>query len=111
MGLLEIIATIAFPVSLSSFMLDVEQSRTPLPDRIGAFRSEGFGCLVFFSSLPFMIASGIVLGMYSWVLLVALFVGTALIFPLFGRYLVLRLWSFPYALLDRWARKRLDDDQ
>lgn len=106
MGFLEIIAIILFPVSLSSFMLQLEQSRIHTLHRIGIFQSEAFGCLVFFISLPFMIASGVILGLYSWVLLGVLFVGTALIYPLFGRYVVVRLWLVPYILLDRWARKR-----
>ena len=106
MGLLEIIAIIVFPVSLSSFMLQLEQSRIDKMHRIGMFRGEASGCLVFFISLPFAIASGVILGLYSWVLLVALFVGTAFAYPLFGRHLVLRLWVLPYILLDKWARKR-----
>jgi hypothetical protein len=109
MGYLEIIAIIIFPLSYSSFELAVQQSRVPMPYRIGMFRSELFISIVFFPSLAFMIASAVILGLYSWVLLVALFIGTPLVFPLFGRYLLVMLWSFPYELLDRWARKRLDD--
>ncbi len=106
MGILEIIAIIFFLVSLSSFILHLEQSRIHMMHRIEMFRAKTFGCLIFFISLPFMIAAGVILGLYSWVLLVVLFVGTALAYPLFGRYIVLRFWLIPYILLDRWARKR-----
>ena len=109
MGLLEIIAIIVFTVSLSSVLLYVQQIQTHAINRVEMFKSEIFGYLIFVSSLPFLIASGVFLGMYSWVLLVALFVGTAVVFPLFGRYVVLRLWLLPCILLDRWARKRERD--
>jgi len=70
------------------------------------FSSEYFGCLFFCVSFPLMVASGVIIVLYSWILLVALFIGTALAYPLFGRYLVLRLWLIPYILLDRLSRKR-----
>ena len=65
MGLLEIIAIIIFIVSLSSVMLYVRQMQTHPIARVGMFRGETFGCLIFVLSLPFAIASGILLGMYS----------------------------------------------
>jgi len=100
MGVLEIIAIIVFPLSLSSFMLQANLSRVPLLHR-PLIWSETLGTLVFAVSLPLMIASGVILGLHSWVLLVALFAGTALVYPLFGRYLVLRLWGRLAMLLER----------
>ena len=110
MGFLDIISIVIFPISLGSFQLAVEQGRTPLSDRIGMFRSEEFTSIVFFPSLILMVASGIVVLFYSWILLLGLLVGTAITFPLFGRSLLIRLWYLPYAILDSWARNKLGDD-
>jgi len=105
MSVLEIIAVIVFPLSLSSFILQANLSRIPLLHR-PLIWSETLGTLVFAVSLPLMIASGVIIGLHSWVLLVVLFAGTALVYPLFGRYLVLRLWGFLATLLERWASGR-----
>lgn len=105
MGLLEIIAIITFPLSLTSFMLQAGLSRVPKPYR-PLIWSGGLLHLVFFVSLPLMIASGVILGLYSWVLLVVLLVGTALVYPLFGRRLVSTLWELLAILLVRWTSKR-----
>lgn len=110
MDLLEIVSIVVFPFSLGSFQLAIEQGRTSLFDRVGMFRSEDFVSIVFFSSLLFMAASGIVLLLYSWVLLLCLFVGTAITFPLFGSTLLIRLWYIPYRILDAWAKKKLGDE-
>ena len=111
MDFLEIISVVVFPISLGSFQLAVEQGRIPLFDRVGMFRSEDFVSIVFFPSLVLMIASGIVLLLYSWILLLCFFIGTAISFPLFGRSLLIRLWYIPHAILDRLAKKKLGDDQ
>ena len=108
MGVLEIISVLVFPTSLGSFQLAVEQRRTPILDRIGMFRSEEFISIVFFPSLILMIASVVVLLLYSWVLLLGLFVGTAITFSWFGRFLLVRFWAIPYAILDNWAKRKLD---
>ena len=110
MGFVDILAIVVFPISLGSFQLAVEQERTPLSGRIGMFRSDVFMSVVFFPSLVLMVASGIVVLLNSWVLLLGLFVGTAIIYPLCGRYLLIRLWYVPSAVLYRWARKKLSDD-
>ena len=111
MSFLDIISIVIFPISLGSFQLALEQGRTPLFDRIGIFRSEEFISIIFFPSLIFMIASGIVLLLYSWVLLLVLFVGTAITFPLFGRFLLIKVWYLPFSLLNNWAKKKLGDDE
>ncbi|MBW2558796.1 MAG: hypothetical protein JRD69_08215 [Deltaproteobacteria bacterium] len=109
MYILEIISIIVFPLALGSFQLAIEQGKSPLFDRIGVFRSEEFISIVFFPSLILMIASGIFVFLYSWILLIALFIGTAIFIPLFGRLILLRLWSVPYMLLDKWAQNKIDD--
>jgi hypothetical protein len=95
MGFLEIISIVIFPISLGSFQLAVEQGRTPLSDRIGMFRSEEFIVVLF----------------YSWILLLGLFVGTAIIFQLFGKFLLIRAWYLPFWVLDKWAKKKLGEDE
>jgi hypothetical protein len=47
--------------------------------------------------------------MHSWILLVCLFVGTAIAFPLFGRTILSRLWFLPYSALENWAKRKLDN--
>lgn len=111
MGFLEIISIVLFPISLSSFQLAVEQGRTPLSDRIGMFRNEEFTSIVFFPSLILMAASGIVVLFYSWILLLGLFVGTAIIFQLFGKFLLIRAWYLLFWVLDKWAKKNLGEDE
>ena len=111
MSSLEIISIVIFPISLGSFQLAVEQGRTPIFDRIGMFRSEEFISIVFFPSLILMIASGVVLLLYSLVLLLGLFVGTAVTFRLFGRFLLIRAWYLPFRVLDNWAKKKLGEDE
>ena len=110
MDFLEIISVVVFPLSLGSFQLAVEQGRIPLFDRVGMFRSDDFVSIVFFPSLVLMIASGIVLLVYSWILLPCFFIGTAISFPLFGRSLLIRLWYIPHAIFYRLAKKKLGDD-
>lgn len=105
MGLLEIIAAIVFPLSLTSFMLQANMRRVSSLNR-PLIWSGTLGLLVFLVSLPLMIASGVILGLYSWILLVALFAGTALAYPLFGGYLAIRFWGLIPTLLERWANKR-----
>jgi hypothetical protein len=111
MKALQIISIIVFPISLGSFQLAIEQSRTYIGERIGMFRDETFVSIVFFVSLIFMVPSGIVVFFYSWILLIGLFVGTAITFPIFGRFLLNRLWYLPYSMLDNWARKKLGEDE
>lgn len=108
--ILEVISIIIFPIALGGFQLAIEQGKIPLFDRIGMFRSEDIVSIVFFASLILMIISGIFVFLYSWVLLIALFIGTAITFPLFGRFLLVRLWSVPYLILDRWAQRKLGDE-
>jgi len=106
MGILEIVSIVVFPISLSSFILQGSQSQTPMLNRAAMFRSEAFGCLIFVLSFPLMIASGVIIGLYSWVLLVALLAGTVIAYPLFGCYLVRFLWLIPFMIIDRWSGKR-----
>jgi hypothetical protein len=107
MNPLEIISSIVFPLSLGSLQLAIGQERTQLSGRVGMFRSKAFLNIVFFLSFFPMVASGIVLFLYSWILLLCLFFGTAIAFPLFGKSLLMMLWSIPFRILDTWARRRL----
>jgi len=109
MYVLEIISIIIFPIALGSFQLAIEQGKIPLFDRIGMFRDEVFISIVFFLSLILMVISAIFVFLYSWIVLIALFIGTAISFPLFGRFLLVRLWALPYNILDKWSQKKLDD--
>ncbi len=106
MSPLEIIALIVFPVTLSSFQLTVQQERTLRSDRMPMFRSELFTSIVMFPSFVLAVASGIVLLLHSWQILVITFIATALVYPIFGRFLISRLWAVPYYFLDKWARKK-----
>ena len=101
MGILEIVAVIVFPPSLGSFHLVFEQSRTHISARVGMFRSEGFISFVFFPSFALMVGSGIVILLHSWVLLVSLFFGTAILYPIIGRFLLIRAWYLPFRMLSR----------
>jgi len=110
-GFIEIISIVVFPISLWSFLLALEQKRAPLISRIGMFRGEDFINIVFPPSLILMAASGIILSIYSWVLLTGLFVGTAITFQWLGRSLLIRFWAVPYKIIEDWARKERDEDE
>ncbi len=107
MSILEIIAVIIFPITLSSYGLMLEQKKTSLADRMSMFRSEFFTNIVFFPSFVLMIASGVILFLYSWKILIITFIITAILYPLLGRILISRLWSIPYYFLNKWASQKL----
>lgn len=106
MNIFEIIAVIIFYLSLSSYGLILDREKTPPEERISMFSSEMFTNLVFFPSFILMVASGIVLFLYSWKILIIIFIITALIYPLIGRSLIFRLWSIPYYLLSKQSEKK-----
>lgn len=106
MSFLEIIALIVFPIALSSYGLILEQKKIPLADKILMFRSEVFSNIIFFPSFLLMIATGIILLLYSWKTLVAVFIATAIFYPIVGRKLISTFWSVPYYFLDKWAEKK-----
>ncbi len=110
MNILKIVSMFIFPVALSSYQLTREQRALPLSERVGMFRSEVFIMIVDYPSFIVMIISGILIFLDSWKLLIGLFFGTAIVYPLFGRFIVTRTWLIPYYFLNKWVRKRLKDE-
>jgi len=92
MSVIEIISLFVFPVSLASFQLAVEQEKTILADRIGMFRNEVVTTIIMFSGFIFMTASGIIIFIHSWVLLICIFFGTAVAYVFGGREVLIWLW-------------------
>ncbi len=110
MNLIEIISIIVFPLSFNGFMLSGEQEKAGIFHRIDIFRSPTFRYLIMYLSILFMIASGIVMLLHSWVLLLCLFVGSGVLYPFIGRTLVIMLLYIPWKYLDNIARKKYGDD-
>lgn len=109
MNIFELVSIFVFPISLGSFQLAIKQGKLSGFDRIGMFRSEDFINVVFFPSLVLMVITGILVFLYSWILLIILFACTAITFPLFGRSILVHLWAVPYRIIDNWAQKKIND--
>lgn len=101
-----VVVSILFWFSLGSFQLAVQQERTPTWDKIGMFQSNFFSSLVMFPSAVILLASGIFLWIESFVLVLALFISTAVTFPLFGRAILIACWGIPYSAIMDWAEKK-----
>ena len=107
MNVFEIIAAMIFYLALNSWGLFLEQEKTPIEEKIGMFRSSVVTILVSILSFILIIASGIILFLYSWKILIIIFIISGLLYPFIGRWIVLRLWLIPIYFLERWAEKKL----
>ncbi len=105
---MELISIAIFYLAISSYGLIMEREKTPVENRAEILRSEVFTNLIFFPSFVLMIASGIILLLYSWKILVVIFVVAALSYSLIGRFLVISIWSVPYYFLNKWAKNKED---
>lgn len=95
MNWFQILGTIIFVISSSAANIGFRQKRTPLQDRIGAFRDELFLDLVYLPASLLFLGSGIYLGISSWKLLLIVAAITIVLTPIIINRLVLSYLIMP----------------
>ncbi len=101
MGIVEIVALVVFPIGTTSFYLAVEQEKTPIEEKIGLFRNEIVSTIVMVFGFLIMVASGIVLFLYSWKWSLCAFFGTAFVYPWIGRAVAIWFWARLFRYFER----------
>lgn len=108
MTIYEIMAILIFFSALSSWRLVIKEGRTSPADRMPMFRSEIFCAAVSIFSILFVVGSGIILFLYSWKVVLLIFIASGIVYPALGKPVAKRLLGAIYYVIDSYTRRRLN---